>query len=115
MVHAGGRIAVLVLFTALFAAAWNSDGRSAVALARTAPITTPRQTARVASAAAELVRIREPAVSPTAGIQLGSGIRLACDETQPAPPFTGTPALLGGTIGIEDAVPVTASKANERL
>jgi hypothetical protein len=112
MVQAGGRMAVLVLFTALFAAAWNGDGRPAVALSRSGPL--PRQAGRLAHAAAEVGTIRRVAVAPSAGFELGAGLRLACDD-RPLSPFTGTPALLGGTIRSGEAAPVASSRRNGRL
>ena|SRR5688572_16565871 len=112
VVYTGGRMAVLVLFTALFAAAWNSDARPTAALTRSGPL--PRQFGRLALAAAEVGTIRNVAVGPIAGIQLGSGIRLACDDGEPVSPFTGTPALLGGTIWSGEA-PVASSEADGRL
>jgi hypothetical protein len=113
VVYTGGRMAVLVLFTALFAAAWNGDGRPAGALTRSGAL--PRQAGRLALAAAEVGTIRNMAVGPIAGLQLGSGIRLACDDRAPGLPFTGTPALLGGTIRSGEATPVASSEAEGRL
>ena len=106
-------MAVLVLFTALFAAAWNGDARPGVVLTRSGPL--PRQAGRLAHAAAEVGTIRSVAVGPSAGIELGAGLQLACDDRRPASPFTGTPALLGGMIQSGDAAPVASAPADGRL
>ena len=110
LVYAGGRLAVLILFTGLFAAAWNSDGTSSAAVARLERRPVPRQAGRVAHAATELVMVPVSIVRPSRAATLGSSIIVA---DKPALPFTGTPALLGGTLRTADAAPVASSPRDE--
>lgn len=112
IVYTGGRLAVLILFTGLFAAAWNGDGTSSAAMARLERRPVPRLVGRVASAASDLVVVPVKAIQPSRAATLGSSIVIA---EKPVLPFTGTPALLGGTLRAADAAPVASSPTDGRL
>jgi hypothetical protein len=113
--QAAGRIAVLLLFTGLFAAAWNGDGTSPAAHAVVRA--QDRRTHAPALAGDErrsdgaqircAVRIcgqpdgrRDRRVSAL----LGNGVMASTRAVDVREQFVGAPALLGGTLRAETAV-----------
>lgn len=105
--QAAGRIAVLLLFTGLFAAAWNGDRSSPVAMhlvsrphdrrdADTAAILSGARTSAVGVSPQH-----QPVWMTPGGDVVGSALAAVHRS-----PFSGSPALLGGTLRTGDNVPV---------
>lgn len=112
VVYAGGRLAVLILFTGLFAAVWNTDRTASATVVGVERRPVPRHIGSVANAAVELIthRVASPRRAPMA--MLGSRIVAGSPAELP---FTGTPALLGGTLRAENVAPLASSQADGRL
>jgi hypothetical protein len=110
--QAVGRIAVLLLFTGLFAAAWNGDQSSSVVPQiagrpqdRRARIEIGAEARGAVSAtSASGTRAGAAEFFPQRSTRVRVGGMLA-QSARPEPswtPFTGSPALLGGTLRLSD-------------
>ncbi|REJ75837.1 MAG: hypothetical protein DWQ34_28060 [Planctomycetota bacterium] len=107
--HGIGRIAVLILATVIFAAAWSSDDRDRIepALARAAEPRRAASASRRESGPGPLScgLAGKIAASPDVRSSPGKLLSLAVVQTRDIHTiFTGTPALLGGTCTLQPDV-----------